>query len=114
MTWRNRSTLGGVVVGCWAKMPAAKERSRRKLVRVLLVFFIACMDVDTPLSTIAATKWRRKLARGKREARRPWIALVSWSRPEGVQGKPSPRPFRARWILFFQFQGRRASRLPLA
>ena len=51
-------------------------------------------------------------ARGKREARRPWLRYTRGYRPE--RPKYLLRPFRAVGLLFTMIQARRASRLRLA
>jgi hypothetical protein len=55
------------------------------------------------------------IARGKREARRPWLGTQK--RDEGLKGRNNRavlRPFRAERKSLIRYQGRRASRLPLA
>jgi len=61
-----------------------------------------------------APKARNMIARGKREARRPWLTTALRSRPERPKYNTQFRPFRARTVSWIAYQGRRASRLPLA
>src|SRR6185503_2165654 len=53
-------------------------------------------------------------ARGKREARRPWSQNPERLRPERPKYTDQFRPFRAGMFFLSFYQGRRASRLPLA
>src|SRR6185503_15816223 len=59
-----------------------------------------------------APKARNMIARGKREARRPWLTTALRSRPERPKYNTQFRPFRARTVSWIAYQGRRASRLP--
>ena len=53
-------------------------------------------------------------ARGKREARRPWFMQYASFRPEGPKYTRGIAPFSGLGGVGFMYQGRRASRLPLA
>jgi hypothetical protein len=53
-------------------------------------------------------------ARGKREARRPWFIQDASFRPEGPKYAGGITPLSGLGAFLFVYQGRRASRLPLA
>ena len=53
-------------------------------------------------------------ARGKREARRPWLNAVRLVRPEGPKYFAAYYALSGLGLVLFLYQGRRASRLPLA
>src|SRR6185503_12207823 len=58
---------------------------------------------------------RNMKARGKREARRPWLSPSNKGpRPERPKYARSISPFQGWGLFLICYQGRRASRLPLA
>ena len=76
-------------------MRQVEEIVLRAIPRVVECYQHLQVFVAPDLEIHPAPKARNMKARGKREARRPWVYAVRVIRPEGPKYKTVLRPFRA-------------------